>query len=193
MMRLLGLGMAGLAAAWLAGFLWFAHAALQEGPASPVADGIVVLTGGADRIAGGLRLLQSGRGRLLLISGVGGGADLRGLLRGSGADPASLDDALISRITLGRTATSTIGNAGETAEWAAARGLQSLIVVTAGYHMQRALAEIARDAPGLTLYPAPVVPPALRDAHTLGTVRLLADEYTKWLISAVGLTRLEAG
>ena len=71
--------------------------------------------------------------------------------------------------------------------------LHSLLVVTAGYHMQRALQEIRRAAPDLTLYPEPVIPPALRSGSDPSTLRLLANEYDKWLISTLGLTRLEAG
>jgi uncharacterized SAM-binding protein YcdF (DUF218 family) len=51
----------GLALAWVAGFLWFVRDV--ESPATPAgkADGIVVLTGGAERIATGLHLLQHRR------------------------------------------------------------------------------------------------------------------------------------
>ena len=40
--------------------------------------------------------------------------------------------------------------------------MHSLIVVTAGYHMPRALAELRRALPDVTLYPVPVQPPAMR-------------------------------
>jgi len=145
-------------------------------------------TGGADRISAALRLLQSGRGRALLISGVGHGAELTSLARGTGIDPVPLAD----RITLGRDATTTIGNADETAAWVERLDLHSLIVVTASYHMMRALTELHRSLPDVTLVPAPVLPPALRNGGSLATVRLLAQEYTKWLVSELGLTRLAA-
>ena len=41
----------------------------------------------------------------------------------------------------------TRGNAAETAEWARAHQVRSLIVVTSAYHMPRALAELGRDLP----------------------------------------------
>src|SRR5215475_14102266 len=54
------------------GFLWFAfHVAREESPLDRVADGIVSLTGGASRISDAVELLASGRGRRLLITGVG--------------------------------------------------------------------------------------------------------------------------
>ncbi len=172
---------------WAAGFAWFVHAASQPAVLPPRADGIVVLTGGADRIVTGARMLQEGRGRVLLISGVGHDAGLQALFRGTGLDAVSL----ASRITLGRAATSTAGNADETASWAASHNVRSLFVVTAGYHMPRALTELQRSLPGTAMFAVPVVPPALR-THNLSTWRLLAQEYTKWLASKLGLARLAA-
>ncbi len=175
------------ACGWLAGFAWFAHDALRHPELPQHADAIVALTGGADRVATALVLLRAGVADRLLISGVHGSLDLPFLARGSGVDA----DALTDRVTLGRTATDTLGNAAETASWARAQGVRSLIVVTAGYHMRRALTEISRDLPGVALYPAPVVPPAMRRGGLNGW-RLLAEEYTKWLAASAGLTRLRA-
>ncbi len=176
------------AAAWLAGFLWFVHSAEEADVSLGRADGIVVLTGGADRITTGVRLLQQGRGRVLLISGVGHGAELPDLLQGSPIDPARL----ASRVTLGRDAADTIGNADETAAWARVHGLRSLIVVTASYHMKRAMTELQRSLPDVRLLPVAVLPPALRGGSRLSTLRLLANEYTKWLVSELNLARLGA-
>jgi len=162
---------------WAAGFVWFARDASRAPAPPPHADGIVALTGGAERISTALTLLRAGRADRLLISGVNERAMLATLARGTGIDPLQL----AGRVTLGREATDTPGNAAETAAWAKAKGVKSLIVVTAGYHMRRALTEIRRDLPDVALYPAPVVPQA--------GVRLLAAEYTKWLVSYAGLTR----
>ncbi len=182
---ILSVALLSLSLAWLAGFAWFVNSAVRAEAGGSVADGIVVLTGGADRITTGVRLLQDGRGRVLLISGVGHGADLPDLLRGTGIDPAPLAD----RVTLGRAATTTTGNADETAGWVQAQHLRSLLVVTASYHMPRALTELARSVPEVQLIPQPVLPPALRRAD-LATMRLLAGEYTKWLVAEMGLARL---
>jgi hypothetical protein len=57
--------------------------------------------------------------------------------------------------------------------------------------MQRAMTELTRTLPGVTLYPVPVVPPALRGGTQFSTLRLLANEYTKWLAAELGLTRLQ--
>ncbi|MBV8458984.1 MAG: YdcF family protein [Acetobacteraceae bacterium] len=174
---------------WSAGFLWFIAGASAPVAPAPRADGIVALTGGADRVERAFHLLAEGRGQKLLLSGIGGGAELRELARRAGLDPAPL----AHRVTLGRSATTTHGNALETAGWAQDNGIHSLIVVTAGYHMPRALAELSRVLPDVELYPAPVLPPALRDepfpADT-GTLRLMAAEYTKWLATEIGISGL---
>jgi len=176
-----------LAGLWGAGFAQF-NVEIRRPAAPPPseADGIVALTGGAERIETALRLLAEGRAPLLLVSGVGRGAELAEVAHRVQLDPA----ALAERVTLGHTATTTIGNAVETAAWARAHNVRRLIVVTAGYHMPRALLEIGRALPGVALYPAPVQPPAMRGPLDLGTARLLANEYDKLLAVRLGLTRL---
>lgn len=173
---------AALALGWAAGFVWFVHTAWQPPTLPPRADGIVVLTGGADRVAVGLHLLQENAARLLLVSGVGHAAEFPEL-----AHRAGVDVSLAPRVTLGRMAVTTHGNALETASWAAAHHIVSLIVVTAGYHMPRALAELRRSLQDVTLYPVTVQPPGMRAIHDPMTWRLLAGEYTKYLAAEVGL------
>jgi uncharacterized SAM-binding protein YcdF (DUF218 family) len=175
------------AGAWCGGFVWFAWNASRPATTPPVADGIVVLTGGADRVATAFRLLEADRGGRLLVSGVARGTDLPELARSAGISAARL----AARTTLGHAATTTRGNADETRDWARSHGIHSLIVVTAGYHMPRALVELGRELPGVALYPVPVLPPALRGGPDVGTLRLLAAEYVKWCAAELGLTRLQ--
>jgi uncharacterized SAM-binding protein YcdF (DUF218 family) len=172
---------------WAAGLAWFIRVADRTEPAPPRADGIVALTGGAERVETALRLLAAGRAAWLLVSGIGPGPDLAALARRSGVDAA----ALTPQVELGRQATSTRGNAIETAAWVRSKGIHSLIVVTAWYHMPRALTELARAVPGVVLYPAPVEP---EGSHVpdLATARLLAEEYTKYLAARLDLTALRA-
>ncbi len=170
--------------AWAGGFAAFDRMARRVADPPGRADAIVVLTGGADRIETALRLLADGHAPLLLVSGVGRGTDMGELVR-----RVSLSPDQAAQVTLGRLATSTRGNAAETAGWARAHQVRSLIVVTAGYHMPRALIEIGRALPGVALHPIPVQSPALRGGMELGTVRMMANEYDKYLAVRLGLTR----
>ena len=181
-----------LGALWLAGFAWFLVLIARPVPDRPHAQGIVVLTGGARRVRMGLRLLRDGDARWLLVSGIGGGADLAALGRRAGFDPLPL----APRITLGRGAASTFGNAREAAAWVKEKRLRSVILVTAFYHMPRAMLEFRRAMPGLRLVPYPVRPRWMRHADGLGRwagVRVLGEEYMKLLAAELGLSALFPG
>jgi uncharacterized SAM-binding protein YcdF (DUF218 family) len=170
--------------AWCGGFVWFITFAGQATEPPAMADGIVALTGGAERVEAALRLLEANRGRRLLVSGIGGGTDLPTLARHAGLDPVPLAD----RVTLGRSATSTRGNAMETAAWVSSNNVRSLVVVTAYYHMPRALTELRRALPDIRLFPYPVLTPSQGNtAHPVAT-RLLLEEYNKYLLALTGVT-----
>ena len=177
-----------LGGAWTAGFAVFDSVVHRAAPPPPAAGGIVVLTGGAERVDAAFHLLSDGAAPLLLVSGVGRGADLAELDRGMRLSPEQA-----ARVTLGRAATTTRGNARETADWVRAQSVGTLIVVTAGYHMPRALLELGRALPAVALHPVPVQSPALRGGMELATMRLLANEYNKYLAVQLGLTRLAEG
>ena len=180
----------GAVLAWGIGFVSFMSSVTQIAQVPVQADGIVALTGGADRIETAFHLLAEKRAKLLLVSGMGGRADLAELAHRAGVDPG----LLTGQVTLGRKAASTRGNAMETASWARENGLHSLLVVTAGYHMPRALTELSRAMPDVALYPVPVVSSAMqasagvRDPKLL---RLMAEEYSKWLLARLGFTALD--
>ena len=190
--RLLVRALSLAAALWLAGFAWFLWLAARPTPVQAHAQGIVVLTGGADRVRTALRLLAGGAAARLLVSGIGGGAGLADLGRRAGLDPAPL----APRITLGRGAASTFGNAEEAAAWVHALHVRSLILVTAFYHMPRAETEFRRALPQVRLVPWPVRPPGMRRLDGLGSwagVKLMTDEYMKFLAARLGLTALAPG
>ena len=151
---LLGAGLA-MAAAFLAGFVAFAASLdRREAPVAPQVDGIVVLTGGADRIEDALRLLAEARGRRLLISGVG-----------AATTPESLRRQWPERVTLfaccvdlDYVSRNTRQNAREGGLWAVRHGFGSVLLVTASYHLPRATLEFRHLHPGLRLVGYPVVP-----------------------------------
>jgi uncharacterized SAM-binding protein YcdF (DUF218 family) len=173
------------AVAWAGGLFWFINITHRSfGPPPPHTDGIVALTGGAGRVELALRLLAEGRADRLLLSGIGGGSDLSTLGRLAGIETAPL----AGRITVGRYAASTRGNGVETAAWAEQNRIGSLIVVTAAYHMPRALAELRQDLPEVKLYPLPVGFGGERGSAERGvSLRLEAAEYTKYLLTVSGI------
>ncbi len=187
--RVAGWTLLAVVVAWDIGLVWFIQYATRLTPPPPMADGIVALTGGAERVETALRLLQAHRAHWLLLSGTGGGVDLAVLARRAGVDPEPLE----AQVTLGRQATTTRGNALETAAWARDHDIHTLIVVTAYYHMPRALTELRRAMPDVALYPEPVLRPQSGGIGPVVTLRLTAEEYTKYLLALVGVTTLLPG
>ncbi|GBR46778.1 YdcF family protein [Gluconobacter roseus] len=190
MKRLLSACLA-LGGLWLAGFGWFIQDAGKTSVTASMCDGIVALTGGEQRVDTAISLLRGGYGHLLLISGVGPHVTLQHILH---LQQEPLSSPLANRITLGRRATSTIGNAHETAQWAHGNHLRRLLIVTAGYHIRRAMLEIHRMAPDLDLVAYPVVPLALQGPMSRRTLFLMFREYNKLLGAQIGaLTGLPDG
>ncbi|MBI3446626.1 MAG: YdcF family protein [Magnetospirillum sp.] len=174
-----------LLGAWGGGLLWFAtDLGTKAGEGEGVTDALVVLTGGSERLATGLALLEAGKGRRLFVSGVHKGVDLADLLRRAHVAPALAQCCIV----LGHAADDTIGNAAETAAWMDAEHFTSLRLVTAAYHMRRATLEFRRAMPGTIIVVHPVFPDAFKKDQWWrwpGTAHLLAVEYSKYLAALV--------
>jgi uncharacterized SAM-binding protein YcdF (DUF218 family) len=179
-----------LALVFVGGFLWFLHAVPSEEVAlRRDADGIVVLTGGASRIADAVELLAAGHGKRLLITGVHRATSSHEIAR---VMPRH-DRLLKCCVDLDHSAVNTVGNAAETRRWAKDLRFQSLIVVTSNYHMPRTMAELGRQLPDVALIPFPVVSEKLRQEpwwDSLSTAKLLFSEYLKYMLAQVRM-RLE--
>jgi uncharacterized SAM-binding protein YcdF (DUF218 family) len=182
--RAVTLGLVAAVAVVGGGFVWFiSHVPAEEVTLRQNADGIVVLTGGASRIADAMELLAAGHGKRLLISGVHRATSSAEIAR------------LIPRyqrfvsccVDLDHSAVNTVGNAVETRRWVKDQRFNSLIVVTSAYHMPRTMAELAKQLPDTALVPFPVVTDRLRSEPWW------ASAPTARLISAPDITESSTG
>jgi len=183
--RLIVLATLAAMAAFIAGFLWFVGSVpSEEVSIDRPADGIVVLTGGASRIADAMELLAAGRGKRLLISGVHPTTSSSELARLSPA----YGPWMRCCVDLGHAALNTTGNAIEIEQWVSDRGFRSVIVVTSNYHMPRTMAELRRRMPEVALVPFPVVTDKMRSEawwSSPPTAKLLFSEYLKYIVAQV--------
>lgn len=182
--------MKGIAAVLVAGAIWaaglFAFADRVErstpAPLPNPAQGVVALTGAGsnERLAAAVRLLELDRGERVLVSGVNREASREDIRLVSRAARRLYDCC----VDLGFEAATTLGNAQETAQWARARRYRRLIVVTADYHMPRAMLELRSGLPGIELQEYPIATPALdarRWWRTGSGARVMVVEYTKYV------------
>lgn len=171
--------------AWSGGMIWYASGIPRPGPPVPdKTDAIVVLTGGSERMAEGLRLLQQKVAKKLFVSGVYQRVEVKELLRVAEKNPGELECC----IELGYAADNTAGNARETAGWMAKEGFTSLRLVTASYHMPRSLLEFRHAMPEMRIVVHPVFPEAFkRDEWYLwpGSTSLIFSEFGKYLMAQV--------
>ena len=148
--------------------------------------GLVVATGGQARIETGLQLMSLGMAQRMLITGVGKNE------AGENIDKPTLKQNLTLTprqqfywtccVDLDNKAQDTKGNARAAKVWADAHGFAQLSLVTAHYHMPRALWQFKKHMPDHTITPHPVCPPDFcRTAWYKNwmVIRLLVREYLK--------------
>ena len=173
---------------WTAGLLSFAGSIPKsiKDPARHT-DSIIVLTGGSGRLEEGLNLLELNMAKRLFVSGVYQGVDVKTLIRMFEHNPRhqGLSHLLETRVSIGM-ATNTLGNATETADWAAGKGFRSVRLVTAAYHMPRSLLEFKHAMPNVQIITHPVFPAHVKVDEWWawsGTAVLIVGEYNKSLFA----------
>lgn len=180
---------AGVAALTLGFFSFIQQINEQPPTAVKHAQGMIVLTGGADRVTDAIELFSRGYADRLLITGVNPAINKTEIAR---LNP-KYRDLIDCCVDLGYEAVNTIGNAWEARRWAERNQLaKSLIVVTSNYHLPRAMAELRHALPEYDLTAYPVVTLRMRDANwwrSLHAARLLGTEYIKYVLA---ITRLKA-
>ena len=164
-----------LVAVWLLGLGYFyGHTrAGHDAEDMDKMDGIIVLTGGAGRIEAGLGLLEKGLADRMLITGVNPVVSTHTLAKLSGREPALFHCC----IDLGTKAADTRGNASEAADWTNDHNIKSFYLVTAHYHVPRAMLHFKSRIPGATIHAFPVEAPV--------SVGYLITEYHKYLVTVI--------
>lgn len=162
------------------GFLGFVYSLdrFEQAPETR-ADGIVAMTGGAQRIGDAIDLLDKGYAKRLLISGVNENTSRDQIARLNPGQRRLFDCC----VDLDYRARNTIGNAIETRRWAEKNNFDAIIVVTSNYHMPRTLVELDHALPNLQKIPYPVA--ATIDPHDWwhnpAVARVIFTEYLKFL------------
>ena len=188
--KILLISCAVLAAIFISGLQYFVlNLPRQIESATRQSDGIVVITGGQQRLDAGLTLLATGTASKLLISGVGAGLS-KAILANDLQLSQTQRDLLLCCAELEFAARDTRGNARAARHWAETNKLASLYLVTANYHMPRAKLAFKREMPHIDLQYWPVSP---SDLHINNwwtdpvLVRLLAREYAKFMAEFIRL------
>jgi uncharacterized SAM-binding protein YcdF (DUF218 family) len=176
--------LAGLVVLAFGFFLFVSKVPDEEVNLTQNADGIVVLTGAANRIPDAIELLNAKHGKRLLITGVHPTTSAKEISR---LMPLN-QQVFTCCVDLDRSALNTFGNALETRRWARERGFNSLIIVTSNWHMPRAMVELAHQLPEVVLIPYPVLSEKIKSSAWLTDpqiMRLLVSEYLKYLFAVV--------
>ena len=166
------------------GFIRFATIiASFNQPSPPVGDGIVVLTGGKSRIDSALQLLEDGRAKRLLITGV-----YRETTKNTIMSLFPAQKELFSCcIDLDWNAMDTKQNGLETAKWMEKQKFSSLIVVTSDYHMPRSMLEMTRAMPDIRLLPYVARNKNAPKQAVIGDsehLRMMVREFIKTMVSS---------
>ncbi|MDH5723288.1 MAG: YdcF family protein [Alphaproteobacteria bacterium] len=140
---------------WLGGYGWFVTQVLVNTHSENVEskDGIIILTGGKNRIQEGLKLFANGKAPKLLITGVHPKSPDKDILSLWDDKAKALPQCCI---TFGREATTTIENAIESKNWVEKNDIKEVLLVTSAYHMPRAIKEFKNIMPKLLITPYPV-------------------------------------
>jgi uncharacterized SAM-binding protein YcdF (DUF218 family) len=125
--------------------------------------------------------LKSKKSKKLFITGVDKGTRNKDVIVLYG----NLDYLSSNRVSIGREAENTFGNAVEAKKWVEENSIRTIRLVTANYHMTRSIMEFKYALPGVNIIEHPVFPKAFKIKKLWnhpGSVYLLFKEYNKTLI-----------
>ncbi len=180
----------------LCAFVWFVQTIPAHATQTTIeTDAIIVLTGGNGRVERGLAALAAGDAPVLFVSGVGKHVTRSQLLaahatRAVRAKIAEEDGEII----LDYIASTTRSNADQTTEFVKSRGIRSIRLITANYHMPRSMLEFRIQMPNVEIVPDPVFPAGFRRHdwwQDKPTRRLVFSEFGKYFAALFLRTRFD--
>ena len=152
---------------------------------------IVILTGGANRIKDGLKIIKDFRkskksNYKILVSGTGKGFTKNSLKNqlGSNFNPKLIQCC----IDLDNISKNTITNASETFKWTQKKDIKEFILITSNYHMPRAYLEFKNIMPNFKIHTYSITPKKhdienwLNSYQTFG---LVFREYCKYIFASL--------
>ncbi|UTW55151.1 YdcF family protein [Kordiimonas sp. SCSIO 12610] len=166
-------------AAWLIG-LGFFYVTLPK-PAdinhdNPLnAEALIVLTGGKNRLETALDILKKYPDKRLLISGVNPIVEQSELRALTGSENTLFDCC----VDIDQVSENTAANAVEGSKWIQKNKFQTVIIITADYHIRRSMMLFQNQAPQITFTGHAV--------QTDADLSFLAREYNKYLFTVIQL------
>ncbi len=145
-------------------------------------DAIITLTGGRNRLAEAIRLLNDGKADKLFISGVSKKSSLQAIQKRNNIDIIDTE-----KVTLGTIAANTLGNAQESLDWIRQNNIKSIRLVTSNYHMPRSIVEFQSRNPELKIIAHPVYSNQVKKNWWTSwqTFSLIFAEYNKFLYACL--------
>ncbi len=152
---------------------------------------IVILTGGANRIKDGLKIIQDFKNSKninykILVSGTGMGFTKSSLKKKLG--PNFNSQLIQCCIDLDGVSKNTLTNASETFKWTNKNDIKEFILITSNYHMPRAILEFKNVMPNLKIYTYAITPKKHNIKNWLSsyqTFSLVFTEYCKFIIAGL--------
>ena len=150
---------------------------------------IVILTGGANRIKDGLKIIEDFKNSKninykILVSGTGMGFTKSSLKKKLG--PNFNSQLIQCCIDLDSVSKNTLTNASETFKWTNKNDIKEFILITSNYHMPRAILEFKNVMPNLKIYTYAITPKKHDIENWLSsyqTFSLVFTEYCKFIIA----------
>ena len=152
---------------------------------------IVILTGGANRIKDGLKIIEDFKNSKninykILVSGTGIGFTKSSLKKKLG--PNFNPQLIQCCIDLDDVSKNTLTNASETFKWTSKNDIKEFILITSNYHMPRAILEFKNVMPNLKIYTYAIAPKKHDIENWLSsyqTFSLVFTEYCKFIIASL--------